>query len=158
MKLTSGGDSQCTTANLHGHAAGNGGHRQGTPKVTCAVLSYSAKGTRSYGAAHAPRPSRRADRVARFLCTDIAANAQASKWHRAEIRAAAATESDIGGAAPGRPRRQPDLTLSRDQPVSVTNKSSLQSYSIGPASSRPAIGCQSAGGGPDMRRRDFIIA
>jgi hypothetical protein len=38
-----GEDSQSATANLYGHATGNGGYRQGTPKVICAVLSYSAQ-------------------------------------------------------------------------------------------------------------------
>src|SRR5262249_2142839 len=58
-----GEDSQSATANLHGHAAGNGGHRQGTPTVTCVVLSYSAQSTRHYRAAIATRARRRGDRV-----------------------------------------------------------------------------------------------
>src|SRR5262249_23922009 len=42
---------------------GNGGHRQGTPKVTCVVLSYSAESARAHHPATAARPRRRGDRM-----------------------------------------------------------------------------------------------
>src|SRR5215468_4085084 len=61
--ICEGEDSQSATANLHGHAAGNGGHRQGTPKVTCAVLSYSAQGAWPHGAASPHRTGGCGDRV-----------------------------------------------------------------------------------------------
>jgi hypothetical protein len=41
--ICEGGGPANDTANLNGHEAGNGGYRQGTPKVVCSVLSYSAR-------------------------------------------------------------------------------------------------------------------
>ena len=70
-----GEDSQSATANLHGHAAGNGGHRQGTPTVTCVVLSYSAKSSCPHCTAISARPRRRGDRVGACYA-QLAADAQ----------------------------------------------------------------------------------
>src|SRR5262249_7508929 len=46
-----GEDSQSATSYLHGHAAGTCGLSQGTPTVTCVVLSFSAQGAWSRSAA-----------------------------------------------------------------------------------------------------------
>src|SRR5262249_33995186 len=61
--ICEGGGSTSTTANLHGHEAGNGGYRQGTPKSVCSILSYSAQGAWSHHPANTACPRRRGDRI-----------------------------------------------------------------------------------------------